>query len=217
MDQVHVLGIFCRSQDELDLAPIIPDESLDVVDDMLSPSNISRLTFSHLTSTVTAMNSGLFESENLSSQLNLKLFLSAQKLKYNETSVSFSPGKFIGLTDHTSRCQQELLADTFLVLLKSLEFSRTESTMMVYRNTGGQDVRFVMHNDAVVQDFITWSDVWFFVIAIAVNIMFAGILACVGTAKLKSFCTEFLLNDFNTKGMLATASHRLDHEVSSKS
>lgn len=214
--QAHVMGIFCRSRDELDLAPVIPDESVNIVE-ALAPLNKTRTLFPNVTSVLADFKSKELSKDHQPTYMDkAQKILLLQKLKTEQSKESSIPGRFIGPTDHINQCHQEMLADTFLVLWKALEFSRTESTMVVYRNLDEQDVRFEMKGDAVVQDFITWSDVWFFIVAIAVNIIFAGLLACIGTAKLKLFCTEFLLNDFNGKRMLCTASHRLDHEISSR-
>lgn len=202
------MGILCRSRDELDLAPVIPDESIDTIDSLLY-NNSNRF----LTLSLESSFDGSRQGEGFPSHLEKKKqFMAAQKS--NGDPATLSP---IGLTDDLAQCHQELLADTFLVLWKSLEFIRTESTMLVYRDTERQDVRFDVRDGAVIQDFITWSDVWFFIVAIVVNIIFSGILAFIGTVKLQSFCTEFLMDDYNTKGMMCTASHRLDYEVSSES
>lgn len=217
------MGVFCRSRKTLEFTPLIPDA--DIMESTTVTHDIQTLVSTHETGITQDMtNNAMNKVPRYRHFREPMSFIEAQQdeafplqkylywLENNKTQTL--AGTFIGSTEDPLSCTQDILAQTFLVLWRALSTTRNEATMVVYRDgLTSREVRFDVKEDVVVQDLITWSDIWFFIAAIFVNVLFSGLLAFIGTSRVYQLCSSFLLEDFNRQAILCTASHRLDHEI----
>lgn len=198
--QAHVMGLFCRdSTHELSLSNLIKFQASLNVDkeaEKLASSGGAALTETE--------NNEEDEDEEAKS-----LYEVART--YAKKWPDVYPGQIVGITRHLTECRSMLMDQMFVTLWKGMETSRTSSSMFVWSEVQGQELRYTLASNTVVKDIVTLSDTWLFMMAIAINLVVSLFLGIFLTGKISVALSQFIRQDLTSVALTNAASHRLYH------
>lgn len=126
------------------------------------------------------------------------------------------PGRDLGLVRPNVACHKELLEDEFVVIWKALNESLARSSVLVWADEFGTEVKYSIMTDAIIRDPANWRDKSFFAVATVINLVFSTFASLILAQLFWGTCAVLMGRFEQDTRIDQVASHRLDHGAYSR-